>query len=295
MKRLWIFLFPVLLSAQFIPQYRIVASLPAAGNTGEIVILATDSTFYQDGATWVSTGKRAQANWFTNVLRIPDTTSLSNRISAVQTVDTTSLSNRINLKMSASDTTSLSNRINTKLTATDTTSLSNRVNTKLNAADTTNMLGVTIYRSTGADSVNSRGTPVTLTDLTWTMEASKTYDFEARLLFLSRTATVGLAVLVDCASAPTSISYTAEIPLAADAAAGMWHGWGTADADTIIATAAPAATGGANTTGMYQALIYGRIVNSAGSNAVVFKIKSEITGTYLSVWSPSSLWYRKLN
>jgi hypothetical protein len=55
MKRLIPFL---ILSSVAFGQYRVVKTLPAATNTGKIVLLSTDSTYYQDGATLVTTGKK---------------------------------------------------------------------------------------------------------------------------------------------------------------------------------------------------------------------------------------------
>jgi hypothetical protein len=194
MKRLWIFLFPVLLSAQFIPQYRIVASLPAAGNTGEVVILSTDSTFYKDGPTWFSMGKKAKGNWFTNILRLPDTTSLDNRINkAIDSLNVRYTKTEANALLNGKQPTISNVADTTKYAkkAEANTFTATQTFAAITATTINSEIGWTYQFVTTDSSNNTRTTGTAIGALQWTAAANGFYEVEYSIVDTSAAAATG--------------------------------------------------------------------------------------------------------
>ena len=122
------------------------------------------------------------------------------------------------------------------------------------------------YYSTTADSTTF-GSVLSTSTLTMPVLANATYYFNCYIMTRTTTTTTGtkLAVLSPTVTGST-ITYNAEIPLAADAAAGKWFGWGTTSDDPITSTSMP-------TTNWHMSKIDGRYVsgpNGAGNLVVRF-------------------------
>jgi hypothetical protein len=118
-----------------------------------------------------------------------------------------------------------------------------------------------------ADTTNStRSTGMPIGGLETNLTGTANYEFEFNIPFLANTSTsTGLAVYVTVAGA-TVLSYDCMIPTAADGVAAMYWGWGTASADTVMATTVQA------TGAVYMAKIHGYVANAtAGALRLWFK------------------------
>lgn len=62
------------------------------------------------------------------------------------------------------------------------------------------------------------------------------YEYDCNVVFSTNFSTTGIALALNANVSFLNISYTAQIPFAADAAAAMWNGWGSASNDTIVGT-----------------------------------------------------------
>ena len=109
---------------------------------------------------------------------------------------------------------------------------------------------------TTADINQTTTTLANITNLNFNVVSGSYYQYEFFILFQSSIATNGLKLAVTYPAA-TVASYRAEIPIAADAAAGDWHGWGTSSGDAITGTGVQTANV------VYMAKIVGNILPSA--------------------------------
>lgn len=95
------------------------------------------------------------------------------------------------------------------------------------------------YYSTTIDS-STTGTVISSSSLIMPVLANATYYFDCSVVMISSISTIGhgLAVLSPTVTGST-ITYNVALPLAADAAAGMWFGWGTSSNDAVTSTSSP--------------------------------------------------------
>lgn len=99
-------------------------------------------------------------------------------------------------------------------------------------------LPTTVVKTANQTKINNTLTNVD--DLLFTVNNTNNYLIEFSVFFASNVTTNGLKLGVTYPTA-TIATYKCEIPLAADAAAGMWHGWGTSSGDAVTATGVQAA------------------------------------------------------
>jgi len=118
----------------------------------------------------------------------------------------------------------------------------------------------------------TNGTGNASTPISFPVLANTTYYIDCYLLFQTTTTTTGIAFALNTPSAPGAISYTVGIPIAADAAAGMFWGWGSSSDDYVTGTAVQAI----NTT--YVARLYGSLQNGANAGNLVVRFHSELAG-----------------
>lgn len=95
-----------------------------------------------------------------------------------------------------------------------------------------------------------------ITGLSFPVTANTHYTYRFLILFQTTATTTGIRLGVTHPAA-TLTAYTANIPAAADGAAGMYSGWGTTSGDLVVGTGAQAI----NTT--YLATIEGVLLPSA--------------------------------
>ena len=138
------------------------------------------------------------------------------------------------------------------------------------------MSGITTVRKTDADNTNNTITLSNATGLDLTLAAGTTYSFEYYVLFQSTQQNSGIALAINGPGAPTIISYTVSIPVAADATTGVFSGWGTAYNDFVLGTGVQTA----NTT--YIARIHG-IVQTNAAGALLPRFRSETAGQTMTV------------
>ncbi len=152
--------------------------------------------------------------------------------------------------------------------------------------DTSVMRTAVEYYSTVIDSTTF-GSTLSTSTLSMDVLANATYYFDCYVMTRTTTTTTGtkLAVLSPVVSGST-ITYNVEIPLAADAAAGKWFGWGTSSNDAITSTSMP-------TTNWHMSTIQGRYVSGPdGAGSLNVRFASELpnspsiimrAGSYCSV------------
>lgn len=143
----------------------------------------------------------------------------------------------------------------------------------------------TIVRAT-VDTVRSVTALADITGLSFAVLVNQDYQFTAHVLFSSAATTTGLGLAVTC-PAGAAISYTAEIPNGADAAAGCWHGFGTASDDKVQATGVQAA--GTN----YVARINCIVRVGATPGNVQLRVASEVAASAVTVKIGSLLVWMK--
>lgn len=137
------------------------------------------------------------------------------------------------------------------------------------------------YYSTTIDS-STTGIVISSSSLIMPVLANATYYFDCSIVMISSISTIGhgLAVLSPTVTGST-ITYNVALPLAADAAAGMWFGWGTSSNDAVTSTSSPDGN-------LHIAKINGRYKsgpNGSGNLRVMFR--SEI-GSGLSTMKAGS-------
>jgi hypothetical protein len=140
--------------------------------------------------------------------------------------------------------------------------------------------GVTQVRKT----VNDTTTSTTLqntTELGFTLAASTAYTFDYYILFQSAATGTGIALAVNGPAAPSTISYTVQIPLGTDGNSTMWSGPGTYLDDPVLTGSVQAA----NTT--YLARITGVIRTNASGGTLLPRFRSETAGTTVRVMAQS--------
>jgi len=131
-------------------------------------------------------------------------------------------------------------------------------------------------RKTDADNTNSTITLADTSGLGLTLAAGTTYTFEYFILFQSAQQNSGIQLAINGPGAPTIISYTVSIPIAADGTAAMFSGWGTTYNDPVNGTGVQTA----NTT--YVARIHG-IVQTNAAGALLPRFRSETAGQTMTV------------
>jgi len=130
-------------------------------------------------------------------------------------------------------------------------------------------------RKTDSDNTNNTTTLADTSGLGLTLAASTTYSFEYEILFQSAAANTGIALAVNGPASPL-VSYTVDIPIAADGAAGLFSGWGTVLDDAVTGTGVQTA----NTT--YLAHIRGVIQTGASGGTLLPRFRSESAGTIVT-------------
>ena len=115
----------------------------------------------------------------------------------------------------------------------------------------------TVRKSTG-DDTNTTTTLANVTGMNLSLAANTTYTFEYVILFQDSSTTSGIGLSLNGPAGATVISYTVDIPNAADGTSALFSGWGTAWDDPIVST-------GVQATGTtYAAHIFG-VVKTAGT------------------------------
>jgi hypothetical protein len=136
-------------------------------------------------------------------------------------------------------------------------------------------------RKTNADDTTTGTALANTTGLDLTLAANTSYTFEYSILFQSAAANNGIGLAVNGPAAPTVVSYTIQIPQAADATNAMFNGWGTSLDDPVQAATvqAPNAT--------YVARIHGVIRTGASGGTLLPRFRSELNGTAVRVMTYS--------
>jgi hypothetical protein len=132
-------------------------------------------------------------------------------------------------------------------------------------------------RKTDADNVTASTTIQSATGLDFTLAAGTTYTFEYFILFQSAATNTGIRLAVDGPASPSIISYSANIPVAADGTGGMYAGWGTTWDDTVNGTGVQTA----NTT--YVARIHGVVQTNAAGGTLRPRFRTETNGTNVTI------------
>jgi hypothetical protein len=108
------------------------------------------------------------------------------------------------------------------------------------------------------DDTNNTTTLANVTGMNLSLAANTTYTFEYVILFQGSSATAGIGLALNGPAGATVISYTVDIPTAADGTSALYSGWGTAWDDVVIST-------GVQATGTtYAAHVFG-VVKTAGT------------------------------
>jgi hypothetical protein len=127
-------------------------------------------------------------------------------------------------------------------------------------------------RKINADDTTTANTLSSATGLNLTLAANTTYSFDYLILYQSSATNTGLGLAVTGPASPNYVSYTVNIPVAADGTGGMFSGWGTAYDDPVVGTGVQAAA----TT--YVARIYGVISTGASGGTLTPRFRSELNG-----------------
>jgi hypothetical protein len=135
-----------------------------------------------------------------------------------------------------------------------------------------------MVRKTDLDNTNSSNSTLSsATGLDFTLAANTTYSFDYYILFQSAATTTGIGLAVTGPASPAIISYTANIPIGADAVNVLYSGWGTGYDDPVVATAAPSI--GAT----YLARIYGVIKTGATAGTLTPRFRSEVNSSTVTL------------
>jgi hypothetical protein len=137
--------------------------------------------------------------------------------------------------------------------------------------------GPTTVRKTNTDDTTTLTSLGSATGLGLAVAANTTYSFDYFILFQSSAAATGIGLALTGPASPNFISYTATIPIAADATTAMFSGWGTAYDDTVLGTAVQA------TGTTYVARIYGVISTGGTSGTLTPRFRSEINGNTVTI------------
>lgn len=143
--------------------------------------------------------------------------------------------------------------------------------------------GDTILKLT-ADQAFTAITLANVTGLSFAVTSGTHYRIAARIVFRTAATTTGLK-LGATIPAFTVFSASVNIPLAADGAGGMWHGWLTSSGDTVTSTGVQAA----NTD--YVAVIEGILIPSA-NGTFQLQAASEVLASAATLRPGSHLAYR---
>lgn len=139
-----------------------------------------------------------------------------------------------------------------------------------------------------SDATNSTTTLSNVTDLVFSAAANTDYLVNAYVLFRTAATTTGLGLAVTVPNA-ASVTYTALVPNAADAASAAWFGWGTSSGDKVQATGVQAA----NTD--YLASLTGIARVGANAGNVQLQFCSEVGTSLVTVRMGSILTWARTN
>ncbi len=133
-----------------------------------------------------------------------------------------------------------------------------------------------------ADQSTTSTTVSNVSGMAFSLRANTEYKYECDVVFRTAATTTGIGLGFSVPSGFSMLSYTANIPVAADGTGGIMSGWGTANNDMIIGTGVQAA----NTD--YSARVYGTVRTGGTAGNLQLRFRSEIGSSSVTVRTGSS-------